>query len=193
MRCARPTPPRTTRATVRFGSSLSPPVTSLAAALTAALVAEPASRPAGKQQPCCTSKSPRLTAGGFFLYNPENSGRRAETYTLVRFCRSVLEHRADLLNDRAVRSGTSSTATTSSRNSSGSVRRECGEGLPRDQSLRVGIHVGRKRRNPIQDIERSPPRCIDNVRTRPVIQQVSNKRRILGSSGDVERSHSFVG
>jgi hypothetical protein len=38
----------------------------LAAALTPALVAEPASRPAGKQQTFCTSKSPRLTAGGFF-------------------------------------------------------------------------------------------------------------------------------
>ena len=49
MRCARPAPPRTTKATVRFGSSLSPPVTSLAAALTAALVAEPASG----QQGCC--------------------------------------------------------------------------------------------------------------------------------------------
>src|SRR5437764_572442 len=50
MHFARPAPPRTTRATVRCGSSLSPPVTSLAAALTAARVAEPASRPAGKQQ-----------------------------------------------------------------------------------------------------------------------------------------------
>ena len=30
----------------------------MAAALAAVLVAEPASRPAGKQQPCCTSKSP---------------------------------------------------------------------------------------------------------------------------------------
>ena len=47
MHCARPVPPRTTKATVRFGSSLSPAVTSLAAALTAALVAEPASRSAG--------------------------------------------------------------------------------------------------------------------------------------------------
>src|ERR1700675_2832440 len=66
MHFARPVPPRTTKATVRFGSSLSPPVTSLAAALTAALVAEPASRPAGRQQPCCTSKSPRLCPGGSF-------------------------------------------------------------------------------------------------------------------------------
>ena len=30
-----------------------------------ALVAEPASRPAGKQQPCCTSKSPRRRPGAF--------------------------------------------------------------------------------------------------------------------------------
>ena len=111
----------------------------------------------------------------------------------MRFCRSVLEHGADLLNDRAVRSGTSCTGTTSSRNSSGSVRRDFGEGLPWDQSFRLGAHRGRKRGNPIQDIERSPPRCINNVRTRPVIQQVSNKSRILGSNGDVERSHSFVG
>src|SRR5437763_4320169 len=67
MHFARPVPPRTTKATVRFGSSLSPPVTSLAAALPAALVAEPASRPAGKQQPCCTSKSPRYRPGAFLF------------------------------------------------------------------------------------------------------------------------------
>src|SRR5688572_28894536 len=54
MRCARPAPPRTTRATVRCGSSLSRAVTSLAAAPPAALVGVPASRPAGKHQPCCT-------------------------------------------------------------------------------------------------------------------------------------------
>jgi hypothetical protein len=35
----------------------------LAAALLTALVAEQASRPAGKQQPCCTSKSPRRRPG----------------------------------------------------------------------------------------------------------------------------------
>src|SRR5690242_14320682 len=52
------------------------------------------------------------------------------TSKLVRFRRSVLEHRADLLNDRAVRSGTSCTDTTSSRNSSGSVRRQGSERLP---------------------------------------------------------------
>src|SRR5207244_7105790 len=52
--------------TENIGNPRTPPVTSLAAALLTALVAEPASRPAGKQQPCCTSKSPRLTAGGFF-------------------------------------------------------------------------------------------------------------------------------
>src|SRR5215831_21219085 len=67
MHFARPVRPRTTKATVRFGSSLSPPVTSLAAALTAALVAEPASRPAGKQQPCCTSKKSPAQAGGFLF------------------------------------------------------------------------------------------------------------------------------
>src|SRR5436190_21666361 len=66
MRCARPAKPRTTRAMVRFGSSLSRSVTSLAAALLTALVAEPASRPAGKQQPCSTSKSPGLRPGALF-------------------------------------------------------------------------------------------------------------------------------
>src|SRR5258708_9853889 len=55
-----------------------------------------------------------------------NSPGTGLTSKLVRFCRSVLEHRADLLNDRAVRSGTSCTGTTSSRNSSGSVRRDFG-------------------------------------------------------------------
>ena len=89
----------------------------------------------------------------------------------MRFCRSVLKHRADLLNDCGVGSGTSCAATASSR--SGSVRRHFSERLPRDQSLRVGIHVGRKRGNPIQDIEGRPPRCIDDIRTRAVIQQVS--------------------
>src|SRR5207253_6210648 len=76
MHFARAVPPRTTKATVRFGSSLSPPVTSLAAALTAALVAEPASRPAGKQQPCCTSKSPRFTAEGFFICVTRDPNRK---------------------------------------------------------------------------------------------------------------------
>ncbi len=51
MRCARPAPPRTTRATVRFGSRSSPPVTSLAAALVAALVPETACRSAVKLHP----------------------------------------------------------------------------------------------------------------------------------------------
>src|SRR5215475_11026069 len=73
MRCARPPPRRTTRATIRFGSSLSPAVTSLAAALLTALVAEPASRPAGKQQPSSTSKSLRLTAGGSFSVTPKTA------------------------------------------------------------------------------------------------------------------------
>src|SRR3977135_50172 len=77
MHFARPVPPRTTKATVRFGSSLSPPVTSLAAALTAALVAEPASRPAGRQQPCCTSKSPRLCPGALLLRTAISQVRRA--------------------------------------------------------------------------------------------------------------------
>src|SRR5580765_6552019 len=77
MRCARPVPPRTTKATVRFGSSLSPPVTSLAAALTAALVAEPASKPAGRQQPCCTSKGPRLCPGALLLRTAISQVRRA--------------------------------------------------------------------------------------------------------------------
>src|SRR6516164_6818344 len=67
MHFAKPAPPRITKATVRFGSSLSPPVTCLAAALTAALVAEPASRPAGKQQACSTSKSPRHRPGAFYF------------------------------------------------------------------------------------------------------------------------------
>ena len=58
MRFARPVPPRTTKATVNFGSSLSPAVTSWAAALRAAPVAEPASRPAGKQQPCSRARAP---------------------------------------------------------------------------------------------------------------------------------------
>jgi hypothetical protein len=53
--------------------------------------------------------------------------------------------------------------------------------------------VGRKRWNPIQDIEGRPPRCIDDIRTRAVSQQVFDKGRILGSSGDMERSHAFVG
>ena len=35
----------------------------MAAALVAALELEPAFRSAGKQQPCCTSKSPRLCPG----------------------------------------------------------------------------------------------------------------------------------
>src|SRR5205814_8980103 len=77
MHFARPVPPRTTKATVRFGYSLSPPVTSLAAALTAALVAEPASRPAGRQQPCCTSKSPRLCPGALLLLTAVSQVRRA--------------------------------------------------------------------------------------------------------------------
>src|SRR6476660_25747 len=66
MRCARPPPPRTTRATVRFGSSLFPPVTSLAAALLTALVAEPASRSAGRQQTLLHEQEPPAVPGGSF-------------------------------------------------------------------------------------------------------------------------------
>src|SRR5204863_8177900 len=71
MRCAKPPTPHTTKATVRCGSSLSPPVTSLAPALLKDLVAEPTSRSAdSNQQLCCTSKSPRLQAGGFLFRVP---------------------------------------------------------------------------------------------------------------------------
>src|SRR6188508_2921047 len=77
MRCARPTPPRTTRATVRCGSSLSPPVTSLAAALTAALVAEPASRPAGKHQPTLLhEQEPPAVPRGLFYFVQQPSPAR---------------------------------------------------------------------------------------------------------------------
>ena len=65
MRCATPAPPRTTRATVRFGSSSSPPVTSLAAALVRALELEPACRSAGKLSLSCrANRSPRLEGRG---------------------------------------------------------------------------------------------------------------------------------
>src|SRR2546430_837982 len=40
-------------------------------------------QPAGKQQPCCTSKSPRLTAGGFSgcrVAHPINSRNRPSKY-----------------------------------------------------------------------------------------------------------------
>src|SRR5690348_10323556 len=67
MPCARPPRPRTTKATVRSGSSLSPAVTSLAAAPTAALVAERAFRSDGKQRPCCTNKRPPVPPGAFFI------------------------------------------------------------------------------------------------------------------------------
>ena len=91
---ARPLSLRTTRAAVRFGLSSSPPVTSLVHR-PAPLVAEPVSRPAGKQQPCCTSKSPRLTAGGFFsecrVARAINSRNRPSKYhgSLTAACRSA--------------------------------------------------------------------------------------------------------
>src|SRR5262249_30531856 len=80
MRCAKPPTPRTTKATVRFGSSWSPAVTSLVARPPAP-VAEPASRPARKPQPCCTSKSPRFTAGGFCCVTPKTAADGPKTYT----------------------------------------------------------------------------------------------------------------
>src|ERR1700680_4640443 len=83
MHFARPVPPRNTKASVRFGSTLSPPVTSLAAALTAALVAEPASRPAGRQQPCWASKSPRLCTGALLLRTAISQVRRACSFNAV--------------------------------------------------------------------------------------------------------------
>lgn len=74
MHFARPAPPRTTKATVRFGSSLSPAVTFLAAALAAApaaepvsrLAAEPASRRAGRLT-LMHNQEPPAQAGGFFV------------------------------------------------------------------------------------------------------------------------------
>ena len=67
----RPAPPRTTRARIRSGSRLSPPVTPAPAPL----VVEPASRSAGKLAPCCMSKSPRRRPGAFFVRHLR--GRRA--------------------------------------------------------------------------------------------------------------------
>src|SRR5438093_9081366 len=73
MHFARPVPPRTTKATVRFGSSLSPPVTSLAAALTAALVAEPAFRSAGRLDPPACAEPPACARGLFFYFVPQSA------------------------------------------------------------------------------------------------------------------------
>src|SRR5512138_278941 len=57
MRCARPLTPRTSKARMRSGSRWSPTATVLVAPLAAALVVEPSSRLAAKQQHCCTSES----------------------------------------------------------------------------------------------------------------------------------------
>ena len=117
----RPVPPRTTKATVRFGSSLSPPVTSLAAALPAALVAEPASR----QQGCCRcycccsigklphlcKEEPPAQAGGFlfrtamlrnrlvrFLAGPPHTPRGKYPVSIGARC-TVMECRRAYEND----------------------------------------------------------------------------------------------
>src|ERR1700691_2199487 len=97
MRFARRVPPHTTKTTVRFGSSLSPAVTSLAPALAAALVAEPASRsaaepasrPAGKRQPCCFDHEPpglhfEAQAGGFLFRTAMLRNRFPEQCALIQ-------------------------------------------------------------------------------------------------------------
>ena len=66
-------------------------------------------------------------------------------------------------------------------------------GIGGHDAVRGGKDRGLKRRHAIQDIERRPSRCIHDVRSRPLIQQVSNKSRVLRSNGDVQRSHPFVG
>src|SRR5688572_30800421 len=63
MRCARPAPPRTTRARIRSGSSLSPPVTPAAAPL----VVERASRSTGRLDPAALAGAPGLCPGALFL------------------------------------------------------------------------------------------------------------------------------
>jgi hypothetical protein len=62
---------------------LCPAVTSLAAALAAALVAGPAFRLAGKQEPCCTSKSPRAPTGAFI----QGAVRQLSRFAAMPFCR----------------------------------------------------------------------------------------------------------
>src|SRR5580658_3739727 len=83
MHCARPARPRTTKATVSFGSSLSRAATSLAA-LTPARAAEPASRPAGKQQPCCFEYEPPAQAGGFLFRTAVLRNRFPEQCVLIQ-------------------------------------------------------------------------------------------------------------
>src|SRR5262245_17954864 len=65
MRCAKQPPPRTTRATVRFGSSWSPAVPSLVPRPPVP-VAEATSRPADQQNTAVQEKPPAC-AGGFFV------------------------------------------------------------------------------------------------------------------------------
>src|SRR5690242_21756744 len=67
MHFARPVPPRITRTRTRSGSSWSPPVTSWAAALATARVAEPASKSAAKRNPAVLSTSPRPRPGAFYF------------------------------------------------------------------------------------------------------------------------------
>src|SRR5215471_19426028 len=76
MHCVRPTPPRTTKATVRFGSSLFPPVTSLALAPARAPVAESASRPAGKTATLLHEQEPPAVPGGSFFRTAISQVRR---------------------------------------------------------------------------------------------------------------------
>src|SRR5262245_43528110 len=74
MHCARPAPPRTTRATVRCGSGLSLPATSLAPGPLKALVVESTCRSAARQQHFY-KKSPRLYRGLFFSYSSQRFGQ----------------------------------------------------------------------------------------------------------------------
>jgi hypothetical protein len=64
-------------------------VTSLAAALVAALVAETAFRSPGKQQPCSTNKSPRLCQGALLLRTAISRVRRACSFQRGSLCVSV--------------------------------------------------------------------------------------------------------
>jgi hypothetical protein len=84
MHCARPVPPRTTRTTVRFGSSLCPAVTSLAAAPAAAPVAEPASWSAGKLDPVVCARAPG-TGRGRSGSAPRIMDSLSIRWSLVRF------------------------------------------------------------------------------------------------------------
>jgi hypothetical protein len=70
MRCARPAPPRTTRARIRSGSSLSPPVMPAPAPL----VVEPASRSAGSGT-LLYEQEPPAQAGGFLCTSSAGPAR----------------------------------------------------------------------------------------------------------------------